>query len=34
MGQILVGVIAGLTVLVAVGFGVAAWQVWKDKDGL
>jgi hypothetical protein len=30
IGQILLGVIAVLTVIVAVAFGVAAWTLWRD----
>jgi hypothetical protein len=32
VGEVLVGVIIGLTILVAVGFGIAAWTIWNDKD--
>jgi hypothetical protein len=30
MGQVLVGVIAGLTALIAIGFGIAIWSAWKS----
>jgi hypothetical protein len=32
MGEILVGVVAGLTGLIAVAFGVVLWSLWKMRD--